>query len=245
MSLDETLLAVWELRSHPLAALVANLGAKALIPKVPEPARAAFADAHREIAAWYPARPVPILDLYSTTVARCGAAHAEMDDAAAKQPAVRALLTGFSVQITVLERHAPQKRTLPSGSYDIGEREFVAHMRDLAKLERHLELRQMDARLSVLLARASERGAKWDDVLRAAARQGWGRLGAPLNKLTPGTRALAEAIDLGATVEATDIGGRAALRVGLVDGSRRIAVLDAAERAALFAAVPWAEPAGA
>jgi hypothetical protein len=243
MSLDETSLAVWELRAHPVAALIADRGAGVLLEKIPAAVRPPFEEARSALAGWYPARAVPLLEVYTTSVVECWAAHERMDDATAKEPAVIALLHGLHVQLAVLDRHSAQRRTLPSDCYQIDEAQLIEHVGELVRLERHLERRQMEKRMNVLLEVASARGVKWPAVRAAAERQGWGRLRGSLAKLGPRTRELAEAIDLGATVERADIGGRAALRVTFVDGSRRVAALDDAERAALFAVVPWAEPA--
>lgn len=229
MSLDDTGLKVWQTTKPPLAMLVAGRATEMVGSPLPEPARAPFSALARAIEAWWPKKARNPEDIYANEFAACLAVMEEHKAAAAA-------MKGAYVQMAALLKVAP--RTLPAdGYYDLGEEDFIALLREAAKVAK-LPIAQLQARLEHLLEHPKE---KWPQLVARADRMHWGR-SAPWGKLDGRVRDLASLADLGASWSWSQVGQQQALRLEL-DAIKRIAVLSAEELAALRAVIPAiAEP---
>jgi hypothetical protein len=227
MSLEETGLSVWELETTPLAILVAAKATDMVGARLSAGARAPFLALSEAIIDWWPRRTIEPELIYEREFRACLEAYAATEPPAPLQP----VLTGAYVQMAALLKVAP--RSLPAeGYYDLDEKDFSKLLRDAAKVGR-LPVGQLEARLRHLLERAKD---PWRELVARAGRMSW-TAGAPWSKLDKRLRALASLADLGATSTWTIVSDQRALEIQL-DGTRRIAILSAAEIEALRAVIP-------
>jgi len=227
MSLEDAGLSVWELERTPLAILVAARATDMVGARLSADARAPFLALSEALVDWWPRRKIEPEQIYETEFRACLEAYAKTEPSVPLQP----VLAGAYVLMAALLKVAP--RSLPAdGYYDLDEKDFLKLLRDAAKAGR-LPVGQLEARLRHLLERAKD---PWHELVARAGRMSW-TVGAPWSKLDKRLRALASLADLGATSTWTVVGDQRALNIQL-DGTKRIAILSAAEVETLRTVIP-------
>ena len=230
MSLDGTVLSVWQIKRPPLTMLVAGRATAMFAASLPDEARAPFEALTNALEAGWPRKKREPEDIYANEFAACF-------DAVEAHPAAAPAMKGAYMQMVGLLKVAP--RTLPPDEYyQLAEEDFIALLRDAAKVAK-LPLAQLQARLDYLLEHQKD---KWPDLVARADRMYWGRQ-APWGKLDKRVRDLVELADLGAKWSWAQVGTQQALRLEL-DAVKRIAVLSAEELAALRGVIPAIEEPG-
>jgi len=221
MSMDDTGKSVWELQRPPLAMLVAVKATEVFAAELPEEKSAPLRALSEALLGWWPKRKRDPEDIYKNEFAAC------LDVLDENEPA----LQGAYLQLAGLLK--AKSRSLPADRYyEMDENDFVKLLRDAAKVSK-LPVAQLESRLKLLIEHQKE---KWPDLIGRADRMRWAR-GAAWSKLDKRVRALAAFADLGAKSSWCDVGGQQALRLEL-DGTKRIAMLDAEELEALRRVIP-------
>ncbi len=236
VSLTDLSLTLWQHPKMPVAALVAQYAARLSLEKIDEARRDAFDASLTALIGWWPERRKRSLrEVWDEAHAEPMRVRDELKGVPrrAADVCVRALY----LQASNLERSGRGRRELPPDCYTVEQGDFESLLRDAIRLHRHTQVRDLVRRMTVLEELASKR--TWSDVVSAAEQMGWTRLQPGIRKLAPRLRDLAEALDAGATAEITEMGGRAALRVTMIAGTRRVGVLSDDEMQALRAVVPW------
>ncbi|MBW2465140.1 MAG: hypothetical protein JRH11_26055 [Deltaproteobacteria bacterium] len=227
MSLDDTGLVVWETKRPPLVLLVTGRLTEMLAADLSAEDQAPFLALARAIEAWWPRRRPAPTEIYENEFRACVAACDAYEPAAKMQPA----LAGANLQMAALALVAP--RTLPPADFKgMDAEDFRQMLRDAAKVTK-LPIAQLEARLKHLLEHVKE---PWPDLVARAARMHWGKQ-ERWGKLPKRVRDLVSLADLGAFASWSDISGKRALRLDL-GGTKRVAMLDEEELAALTRIIP-------
>lgn len=236
MSFTDLCTNLWEHKKAPVAALATQHGIRMVQGKIPEPHGAVFSAAAEQLVGWYPKRREPLAEIWEQAIMEPSRLAAEALTGHALTAGETAL-EGLEVLVANLDRHARAKRTLPREIDAIGAEQLEAFFRKAIRVNGHTQIRDVTRRLSLLLDLAGDK--PWPTLVDAAAAMGWTTLEPGLRTLPPRLRDLAEAIDCGGVADFTRVGDRAALRITLVDGTRRMGVLSPEEDAELRAVVPW------
>ena len=223
MSLDDTGRTVWGTKRPPLGMLVSSLATETLTADLAAEQRAPFDALATALRGWWPRRKRDPEDIYNAEYSACLAL--------AEHRAVAPALAAAKIQMAGLLIAKP--RGLPPGDhYDVEVEDFLVLLRDAAKTSR-LPIVQLDARLKLLLEHKKQ---PWPELVARAERMSWGK-GAKWGKLDKRVRALAALADLGAVASWTEIAGQRALSLQL-DGTKRIAMLNAEELESLTRVIP-------
>lgn len=224
MSLDDTALSVFSTHRPPLGLLVAGRATDMLATRLDETQRAPFEALTRALEGWWPHKSPDAEKIYAEKFTACLEQAGEGADH-------QAVMRSAHVQLRALLEVRP--KSLPPGPhYDMGPEDFVAVLREGAKVVR-LPLAQLDARLKLLLERKKE---KWPKLVERTRRMSWDR-GVSWGKLDKRVKALAAIADLGAHASWVKVGAQSALRLEL-DDIKRITVLEPEELEQLRGVIP-------
>lgn len=242
MSLTDLSLALWQHTKMPLAALVAQHAARLTLQKLDEAQRDVFDASVTRLIGWWPERRKrSLLEVWNEVHPEPMRVRDELKGNARK--AAEVCVRALYLQASNLERVGRGRRELPPDCYAVETKDFEILLRDAIRLHGYTQVRDLTRRMAVLEELAGK--GQWADLVDAADRMGWTRLRPGIRKLPPRLRDLAEALDAGGRAEMTDMGGRAALRVTMIGGARRLGVLSDEEMEILRAVIPWIPEAGA
>lgn len=230
-SIDVSSRALWTTRQPPLGLLVAASCTRAACVGLSAEERAPFEALATALLGWWPARKRSPEELYQAEFTACLSARET------GRAELRLAMDAARLSMAALLKLDP--RSLPAdGFYQLGEDDFVALVRRIAKAG-HTDLELWKARFEHLLEAKDE---PWAELTARATRMGFARDTPKLRELPEPLQGLARLADLGAKSSWSMMGTRHALRLEL-GTTKRVGVLDDAQRATLCAALPWlAEP---
>ena len=226
-TIDATACAVWGTKSPALGLLAAaSAGRAACVALTPEE-RAPFETLASTLLAWWPLRARAPEDLYENEFKACLRAREYGHDG------LRLAMDAAHLEMAALLKLDP--RSLPAdGFYNLGENDFVALVRRIAKAG-NTDLELWKGRFEQFLER---KDAPWPELVAQAGRMGFARQMPKLRSLPENIAGLARFADLGAASSWSMMGPKHALKLEL-GTNKRIAVLDDAQYAALAEALPW------
>lgn len=226
-SIDVSARALWATRQPALGLLAAVSCARAACTGLSPEERAPFDALSEALLSWWPARKREPGELHATEFAACLAAR----DARPERLALA--MEAAYLEMAALLRLTP--RGLPAdGVYDLGEDDFVAFVRKVAKASR-TDLELWKTRFEALLEASA---TPWPELVARAGRMGFGRDLGGVRTLPEPLAGLARFALLGAVASWSPMGAKHALRLEL-GTTKRTGVLDDAQRAAICAALPW------
>lgn len=229
-SIDITTRALWGTKEPALGLLAAASCARAACVGLSPEEAAPFEALAAALLSWWPARKRSPDELYKTEFTACLVARESGPER------LRLPMEAAYLEMAALLRLDP--RSLPAdGFYDLGEDDFVALVRKVAKAER-TDLELWKARFEAMLEAKS---SPWPELVARAGRMGFGRDLSKLRELPEPLEGVARFAALGAVWSWSMMGPKHALRLEL-GSTKRIAVLDDAQRATLLSVLPWLAP---
>jgi hypothetical protein len=225
-SIDVTTRELWNIKEPALGLLAATCTARAAAHGLTPEERAPFEALSTTVLSWWPRRKRAPDEIDGTEFAACVAAF-EADER------LRLAMDAAYQQMAALLRLDPRSMSRP-GFYNLGEDQFVALVRRVAKAE-HTDLELWKSRFEALLEAKS---TPWPELVARAGRMGFGRDLSQVRNLPEPLQALARFSTLGAVHSWSMMGPKHALKLE-VGSTKRIAMLDDAQRAELVEAMPW------
>jgi len=226
-NLDDVARTIWNTKKPALGLLAAAGAQRAACLSLEAEERAPFEAMTATLLAWWPKQKASPTELYEGSFPACQAVRETAGDRA------RLAMDAAYLQMAALLRLDP--RSLPAeGPYNLREDDFVALVRRLAKAN-HTDLELWKGRFAGLLDVSDQ---PWEALIARTSRMGFGRNVPKLRELPAPLNDLARLIDSGALTSWSQMGPKHALRLEM-GSTKRIAMLDDEQRAALIAALPW------
>lgn len=226
-NLDDVAKTIWNTKKPALGLLAATGAQRAACLALEPEERAPFEALSGTLLGWWPKQKASPTELYEGSFPACQAMREQVGDRA------RLAMDAAYLQMAALLKLDP--RSLPAdGPYNLREDDFVALVRRLAKAN-HTDLELWKGRFAGLLEASDQ---PWEALIARADRMGFGRNVPKLRDLPAPLNDLARTVDLGAVTSWSQMGPKHALRLEL-GSTKRIAMLDDEQKAALIAALPW------
>lgn len=226
-NLDVTAKALWNTKDLPLGLLAATCTARAARYGLTDEERAPFEALDAALLSWWPKKQRAPDEIDQTEFAACVAALEQNEN-------VRLALDASYQQMAAMLRLDTRSMSRDA-FYNLGEDQFVALVRRVAKAE-HTDLELWKSRFEALLE--TPKGTKWSDVCARAEKMGFGKDLSSVKLLAEPLQALGRFSTLGASHSWSMMGQKHALRLE-VGSTKRIAMLDDAQKATLIEAMPW------
>lgn len=236
-SLDETTATVWA-TTKPAIGLLATSGcARAAATALSTEERVPFEALSAAILAWWPQKKRPPREILQNEYTACLDLFGAATDSARLEPALEAA----QHQMEAMRVLVPASFTFHElGTAQPCDAESLTKLvRRLAKLTKtDLELWKGRFEYFLSFTELSGPDAAWPELVAKTARMGFDRPMRGLKELSKSLQELARSSDLGAFASWSTMGPKHALTLQL-GKTKRTAMLDDEQRAALVAALPW------
>jgi hypothetical protein len=226
-NIDLTSRELWNLKEPTPLGLLAAVGCgRSACATLTEEERAPFDAFGAALLAWWPKKTRAPAELHEVEFAACVKAREGSD---------RLRLAMDAAYIEMAAALRLDKRSLSAdGVYQLGEDDFVALVRNVAKAS-HTDLELFKARFELLL---EHKKTPWPELVALTDRIGFGRDMAKLKRLPEQLQALGRLADLGGKATWSMMGPKHALKVEL-GSTKRTAVIDDEQREQVLELLPW------